>query len=1053
MKKIKLLNSFIIVTLVFLICLSFVFDVSAATSGIGIVKNTYSRQIITGVNYTYVQSDNGQPQRNYVLEYDPKTAPVEALAVFGEYEFGGDTISTNIALAESKGYTVIAGVNASPFDTSNGVTVGTIIQKGKLISANNGKSSYDSFAIYNSGNMFIGTSNLDMSFTVNGGSPITLNHVNKQKKTANNETYLISEEYYSDTRILADSVEIVLNIEQGNLKIGDKLVCKVESINQSASASSRTKTAKGKVILVGNDIASLGNAKVGDNVTFSFKNLDTSHEWDKVSESICGFYEILKDGEIVNGSDPSVHPRTTIGYKADGTIVLFVVDGRQPTFSVGLTDKACAEYMKSLGCVAAIRMDGGGSSNMTIRLPGDTKLTTVNSPSDGEERHDSDALLLVLKSDYDTNPGNETILHAYPNTLNVLENTIVDVVIKATDNKYNPKAVPDYELTVEGGCGTIVGKQFKACSGEGQGYIVATSGSVSTKIKVKVSSNVDELYSTVNNLALSPGDVRQLGVKAYYKNDLLECSNESFKWSCDKNIGTIDEHGKFTASQNAGVTGYITVKYGTVSAKVLVTLGALPVEITGFENDSAGRQSGQWRNDQVNGGSGSCSINEDLQYVRYGSKSLKIDFNLANTTGTVGTQINNGGLIKISGTPTAIGMWVYATESAQGAWIRMQYQENGSTAAKYADFTVDGEKLDEGNSDLYVNWVGWKYLEAPIDSNLKFPISIKYLVRVMGVSETQRINGTIYVDNLRAIYGFKNDDFVYPVVSNITPSENGATNVTTQTISFDVVDNETGVNKEATKFYLDNTEITNLNIQDISGGYRVSWTPSALVPLNVGEHKIKIRVEDNSGNFISKEWNLTVDTSLPQITSSSVEQIDVGNEFEYTINASNNQFSSSSFDIVYNPNELEVINITNGNETTKGRIHVEGQPGTELSTITFKALKVGIVSIKVEDGEYKSKADAVIKFIVPNAEVEIIGKSDKNAFETAYNAIDKNKVLLSRNNIAKAYQEMNSLKSGIIEQNVIDDVNSLANELNQKIIQVSSVYDEALDVLGLLGGE
>ena len=48
--------------------------------------------------------------------------------------------------------------------------------------------------------------------------------------------------------------------------------------------------------------------------------------------------------------------------------------------------------------------------------------------------------------------------------------------------------------------------------------------------------------------------------------------------------------------------------------------GQLPVEISGFENDSCGEGAGQWRNNQVNGGSGSCTINTDLQYVKYGEK-------------------------------------------------------------------------------------------------------------------------------------------------------------------------------------------------------------------------------------------------------------------------------------------------------------------------------------------------------------------------------------------------------------------------------------------------
>ena len=103
------------------------------------------------------------------------------------------------------------------------------------------------------------------------------------------------------------------------------------------------------------------------------------------------FYQILKDGNPVNTSDPAVHPRTTVGFKADGTIVFFVVDGRQPTFSVGLTDLACAEYMKSLGCVGAIRMDGGGSSAMYLCDAGEGKPGFVQV----SERAVSDCIMVV----------------------------------------------------------------------------------------------------------------------------------------------------------------------------------------------------------------------------------------------------------------------------------------------------------------------------------------------------------------------------------------------------------------------------------------------------------------------------------------------------------------------------------------------------------------------------------------------------------------------------------------------------------------------------------
>ena len=98
-------------------------------------------------------------------------------------QFGGDTLSTNVALAESKGYTVIAGINGSPFDTSNGVTVGTLISNGIIISAKSGKSGYDSFAIRKDGSMFISTSDLTFKYTTDAGKEINVNYINKQKKT------------------------------------------------------------------------------------------------------------------------------------------------------------------------------------------------------------------------------------------------------------------------------------------------------------------------------------------------------------------------------------------------------------------------------------------------------------------------------------------------------------------------------------------------------------------------------------------------------------------------------------------------------------------------------------------------------------------------------------------------------------------------------------------------------------------------------------------------------------------------------------------------------
>ena len=83
-------------------------------------------------------------------------------------------------------------------------------------------------------------------------------------------------------------------------------------------------------------------------------------------------------------------PRTAIGLKKDGTVLVLVVDGRS-TNSKGLTLQELATYFLRLGARDAVNLDGGGSSVMVINGE------IVNKPSDGRERPVSMALGLFPK--------------------------------------------------------------------------------------------------------------------------------------------------------------------------------------------------------------------------------------------------------------------------------------------------------------------------------------------------------------------------------------------------------------------------------------------------------------------------------------------------------------------------------------------------------------------------------------------------------------------------------------------------------------------------------
>ena len=83
-------------------------------------------------------------------------------------------------------------------------------------------------------------------------------------------------------------------------------------------------------------------------------------------------------------------PRTALGIKKDGTLLLVVVDGRNNN-SAGLTLVELATYMLRLGAREAVNFDGGGSSVMAING------LVVNKPSDGKERPVSIGLGLFPK--------------------------------------------------------------------------------------------------------------------------------------------------------------------------------------------------------------------------------------------------------------------------------------------------------------------------------------------------------------------------------------------------------------------------------------------------------------------------------------------------------------------------------------------------------------------------------------------------------------------------------------------------------------------------------
>lgn len=115
-----------------------------------------------------------------------------------------------------------------------------------------------------------------------------------------------------------------------------------------------------------------------------------------VYNAISALFYIVKDGKWTRPSDTfyqaygALNPRTVIALdKAAHTLILIVVDGRQPNYSEGASLEDMADIAIQYGADVAVNQDGGGSSAMVMEGSSNSPVL-LNSPIDnyipGRER-------------------------------------------------------------------------------------------------------------------------------------------------------------------------------------------------------------------------------------------------------------------------------------------------------------------------------------------------------------------------------------------------------------------------------------------------------------------------------------------------------------------------------------------------------------------------------------------------------------------------------------------------------------------------------------------
>ena len=119
------------------------------------------------------------------------------------------------------------------------------------------------------------------------------------------------------------------------------------------------------------------------------------------------------------------------------------------------------------------------------------------------------------------------------------------------------------------------------------------------------------------------------------------------------------------------------------------------------------------------------------------------------------------------------------------------------------------------------------------------------MVRLLGTATiANNTRGTIYVDSVRAVYDYKNDDNSAPEVieESISPAQGTSTANRQQVISLKVKDSDvapvTGIDIERTQMFINNKQVDNLQqIVNADGSVDITYNPSALTRLRLRSSK------------------------------------------------------------------------------------------------------------------------------------------------------------------------------------------------------------------------
>ncbi|WP_010271079.1 phosphodiester glycosidase family protein [Paenibacillus senegalensis] len=916
-------------------------------------------------NWYNMEIDRGL-QKIHFVEFDPRAEHLELQAgTKSGYVYGMQRVTDMAGYVDGPGNRVIAGINGDFYDLSGqgtGVPNGLFMGDGIILNSSAGPYA---FGLKADGSSIYGpTPELKRTLAI-GETEIPITHINRYR--GDNQLVLYTTDYYSSTASTSAGDEVIVDILEGTVSSGQTLQMRVKEVRTNQGDSplepgTAVLSASGSMRTV------LAGLEPGDLLSAYFE-LDEA--WQDVKVAIGGRGPLVQDGVPLDVPPAGVHPRTAIGTKADGSIILFEIDGRAPGFSEGVENLEMAQILVDLGVVNAMNLDGGGSSTFVARLPGESAIQMLNRGSDGFERSTGNSLLLVNRAP----AGDASKLVVQPNFERVLAGSSFQLQAAAVDATGHPAALQGtLAWSVEESLGTVTPDgRFTAADGAAAGIVTVEANGLKGQGEIEVVKEITDLVLPDAVKTMPSGSVEALTVTALRNGQVVQAENNRFQWRVDGPIGTIDEDGVFTATEENNQSGTIYVTYGEVETSMEVHVGVPPVILENFENGL-----GNYRADSVAANRVAISEETNPDFVRSGSSSLKLEYDFIGRTGTSGAYLAATGTntrIQVPGYPEKISMWVYGDGSGQ--WLRGQMRD-GDGAAFPIDFTSENPGVD---------WVGWKYVEAVVPAGKSVPLTMDLPIRFMATKNDNKTAGVLYFDDIRAIYGpLENEDRTPPILRNLTPGENQivftdkpAIQAIAEDDGYDPVEHPgtTLIDPASIRLYLNNVKV-NHTLYPPEG--RISYTPA--LPLDEGVHRVKLAVRDLAGNQTIKEWNFFVNLGSPMYVYETPEELLAGHTYTLDVKAENTEhFSGGHLEFVLDTGKIDYIEAVPGSKLTAANLQTGFNEQTGVIRLQFS----GLDSLQLTDKDVlaqiqyrvKPAAEGNMSFDFSSGSVEIAGEAPK----------------------------------------------------------------------------